>query len=339
MSGCDPQLFRPTTARIYYDRGRRRRPLAGGGLVVRTELSMAAGTKSHFGARRRFAWATAACLAVSTWTLAGQDRASDIKPSDGLRHARGELVAPVFEGWFRDDAGTLMLSFGYFNRNTEQELDIPTGPDNKIEPGPADQGQPTHFVPRRQWGAFAVPVVKEVEQRLRAEKKTVTWTLRANSQSVSIPANIGPAYAIDALKEPTVGNTPPVLRFDGAPASGTGPLGAKTSIKAVAGTPVTVKFLVVDDKRALPQKRNLGVKLTWVRYRGAGAVTITDATKSVDGNTAGSAESGINADASVTASFAEPGEYMLRVEAMDTEIHDFHCCWSNGYIHASVTGR
>jgi hypothetical protein len=268
-------------------------------------------------------------VAASTWALAGQDRPADIRPSDGLRHARGELVSPVFEGWFRDGAGTLMLSFGYFNRNFEQELDIPIGPDNKIEPGPADQGQPTHFIPRRQWGAFAVPVSKDVERRLLAEKKTVTWTLRANNQTVTIPANIGAAYAIDALKEPTVGNTPPVLQFAGAPASGTGPLGATTTIKAVAGTPVTVKFSVADDKRALPQKRVIGVRLTWVRYRGAGAVTITDATKSVDGN----------GDASVTASFAEPGEYVLRVEASDTEIHDFHCCWSNGYVHASVAAR
>jgi hypothetical protein len=89
---------------------------------------------------------------------------------------------------------------------------------------------------------------------------------------------------------------------------------------------VTVKFSVADDKRTLPQKRDPGVKLTWARYRGAGAVTIADATKSVDGN----------GEASVTATFAEPGDYVLRVEAMDTEIHDFHCCWSNGYIHASI---
>jgi hypothetical protein len=284
---------------------------------------------SWFGGSRARAWAIAACTAASTWALAGQERAPEIKSNDGLKHARGELVAPVFEGWFRDDAGTLMLSFGYFNRNFEQELDIPIGPDNKIEPGPADQGQPTHFIPRRQWGAFAVPVSKDVERRLLAEKKTVTWTLRANNQAVTIPANMGPAYAIDALKEPTVGNTPPVLRFEGAPASGTGPLGARTSIKAVAGTPVTVTFSVADDKRAQPQKRNPGVKLTWVRYRGAGAVKIADATESVDGN----------GEAKVTATFAEPGDYVLRVEAADTEIHDFHCCWSNGYIQASVAAR
>jgi hypothetical protein len=120
-----------------------------------------------------------------------------------------------------------------------------------------------------------------------------------------------------------------VLHFAAAPASGTGPTGAKTSIKAVAGTPVTVKFSVADDQRTLPQKRNIGVRLTWSRYRGAGAVTITDATKSVDGN----------GEASVTASFAQPGDYTLRVEAMDTEIHDFHCCWSNGFVHATVTAR
>ena len=269
------------------------------------------------------------CLIASTWAIAAQEPGRDIKPGDGLKHARGELVAPVFEGWFRDAAGTLMLSFGYFNRNYEQELDVPIGPDNKIEPGPADQGQPTHFVTRRQWGAFAVPVAKDVEKRLRSEKKNVTWTLRANNQTVTIPANMGPAYAIDALKEPTIGNTPPVLRFEGAPASGTGPLGVKTSIKAIAGTPVTVKYSVADDKLALPQKRSIGVRLTWARYRGAGAVTIGDFTKSVDGN----------GEASVTATFADPGEYVLRVEAMDNEIHDFHCCWSNGYIHASVAAR
>ena len=286
-------------------------------------------SKSGFGARQIRWWATAACIVTATWTLAGQERPGDIKPSDGLRHARGELVSPVFEGWFRDASGTLMLSFGYFNRNYEQELDIPTGPNNKIEPGPADQGQPTHFVTRRQWGAFAVPVAKDVEKRLLAEKKSVTWTLRANNQTVTIPANLGPAYAIDALKEPTVGNTPPVLQFEGASASGTGPLGAKTNIKAVAGTPVTVKFSITDDKRALPQKRNIGVRLVWARYRGAGAVTIGDFTKSVDGN----------GEASVTATFAEPGEYVLRVEASDTEIHDFHCCWSNGYIHATVAAK
>ncbi|MGE3508065.1 MAG: hypothetical protein AB7N65_04200 [Vicinamibacterales bacterium] len=269
------------------------------------------------------------CMAAAAITLAAQERPSDIKPNDGLRHASGELVAPVFEGWYRDGNGTLILSFGYFNRNFSQHLDIPIGPDNRIEPGPPDQGQPTHFMPRRQWGIFGVTVTPDLEKRLRAEKKTVTWTLRANGQTVSIPANIGPAYAIDALREPTVGNTPPVLHFEGGPAAGTGPVGARTTITAVAGKPTTVKYRVQDDYRALPQKRNPGVLLSWIPYRGAGAVTITDATKQLDAD----------GDAAVTLTFASPGEYVVRVEAADTELHDFHCCWSNGYIHATVAAR
>ena len=42
-----------------------------------------------------------------------------------------------------------------------QELDIPIGPNNRIEPGGPDMGQPTHFLPGRQWGMFTVPVPKD----------------------------------------------------------------------------------------------------------------------------------------------------------------------------------
>ena len=41
------------------------------------------------------------------------------------------------------------MYFGYMNTNWQQEFDIPIGPDNAIEPGGPDQGQPTHFYPRR----------------------------------------------------------------------------------------------------------------------------------------------------------------------------------------------
>lgn len=41
------------------------------------------------------------------------------------------------------------LVFGCFNRNWEEGIDIPTGPNNLIEPGVVDQGQPAHFYPRR----------------------------------------------------------------------------------------------------------------------------------------------------------------------------------------------
>ena len=70
----------------------------------------------------------------------------------------GQTVTPAFEGWYRNPDGTFSLSFGYFNRNAEEVVDIPIGPNNFIEPGDQNQGQPTEFQPRRHWGVFAVKV-------------------------------------------------------------------------------------------------------------------------------------------------------------------------------------
>ena len=205
--------------------------------------------------RGRLALATCLLVVPAARTLGGQ--AGDDTARNGVRHDRGQLVAPVYEGWYRDGNGDLNLSFGYLNRNFQEELDIPAGPDNKIEPGPPDQGQPTHFGPRRQWGAFSVVVPRDLERRLIAEKKNVIWTIRANGQLASVPANIGPKYAIDALKEPTVGNEPPALRFEAEGPSGAGPFGARTTIKAIAGVSATIRVWVDDDKRALPHDDDL----------------------------------------------------------------------------------
>src|SRR5580693_7731310 len=73
-------------------------------------------------------------------------------------HDSGQSVTAAFEGWFQNKDGTFSMLFGYYNRNLKQELDIPVGENNRFEPGPPDQGQPTHFLPRRQWGVFTVTV-------------------------------------------------------------------------------------------------------------------------------------------------------------------------------------
>src|SRR5688500_7011440 len=85
--------------------------------------------------------------------------------------AAGQTVTPVFEGWYRNPDGTYSISFGYFNRNASEVLQIPIGPNNSIAPGDANQGQPTSFQPRRHWGVFAVTVPADF-----GEKKVV-WTL------------------------------------------------------------------------------------------------------------------------------------------------------------------
>ena len=71
---------------------------------------------------------------------------------------RGSSVTGAFEGWFVNKDGSRSFLVGYFNRNSQQTLDVPVGPDNRIEPGGPDMGQPTHFLPGRHWGMFVIKV-------------------------------------------------------------------------------------------------------------------------------------------------------------------------------------
>src|SRR5579871_3531552 len=56
----------------------------------------------------------------------------------------GQSITGAYEGWFANPDGSFSMLAGYFNRNTRQSLDIPIGPENSIQPGGPDYGQPTH---------------------------------------------------------------------------------------------------------------------------------------------------------------------------------------------------
>lgn len=88
-------------------------------------------------------------------------------------HDTGQSITGAFEGWFPNPDGTFSLLLGYYNRNQKQIIEIPLGADNRIEPDGPDHGQPTHFLPGRQWGVFTITVPKDF-----GEKK-LTWTLVA----------------------------------------------------------------------------------------------------------------------------------------------------------------
>jgi hypothetical protein len=79
-------------------------------------------------------------------------------------------VTPVHESWRDNPDVSTDLIFGYFNRNQEQELDVPVGPENKIEPRGPDQGQPTHFYPRGDRFIFRVRVPKDLARRSSSER-------------------------------------------------------------------------------------------------------------------------------------------------------------------------
>ena len=87
--------------------------------------------------------AACALLAGTSFVVSAQERASTPPPTytPDIRYASGREVVPYLEGWIRNPDGTFDFVFGYFNRNTEQELTIPPGPDNMITPGPAASDQ------------------------------------------------------------------------------------------------------------------------------------------------------------------------------------------------------
>jgi hypothetical protein len=228
--------------------------------------------------------------------------------AQSLTYTKGQNVAPAYEGWEQASDGAKYFLFGYMNRNWEEEIDVPLGPDNGFDIGGADQGQPTHFLPRRNRFVFRVKVPDGFK-----EKDELIWTLTTHGKTEKAYASLRPDYIVD----------------DVVKASETGALGAGTSSPEVrsnkppvvrvqeiknrsvkAGQPITLVTEVKDDgipkprdlsrtaaaqARAAAQSttaaatpprnpamspptritvgKNLGLHVSWFVYRGPGKVT------------------------------------------------------------------
>jgi hypothetical protein len=254
-------------------------------------------------------------------------------------HEAGSSITGAFEGWFTNADGSFSLVLGYFNRNTRQELDIPVGPNNRIEPGGPDQGQPTHFLTGRQWGMFTVKVPADFG------KNKLTWTIVANSQTMVIPLSLHPDYEISPLLEAATGNSPPILRFEEKGAAGQGPAGIAVARAAKLGTPLNLTVWVQDDAKlstssgAIPKNVGPPVTLPWTKFRGPGDVTFTNAKPDVQKLAGGTPGVPFSGKATTTASFTTPGDYVLHVAVNDYSGEGgqgFQCCWTNGEVKVSV---
>jgi hypothetical protein len=243
----------------------------------------------------------------------------------------GGTVNPVFEGWYPNADGTKSISFGYFNRNSEEALDVQIGADNSIAPGEVNQGQPTHFEPRRHWGVFAVKVPANFD-------KEVVWTLKVRGQTFAIPGYLHPNWQIDALEgEAGSGNTPPLLKFSATGPEGNGPYGITGSpLTATVGAPLAITVWAKDDGKTSGSVASAGraavpVSLTWFLHQGPGKVVFAPATARVP-STGGTADT--------SATFSVPGNYVLRVRANDASgvagAGHAQCCWSNGFVKVTV---
>jgi len=172
--------------------------------------------------------------------------------------ARGSSITGAYDGWYRDKDGTVRLLVGYFNRNTQQELDIPVGPDNRIEPGGPDQGQPTHFQTGHQWGVFTITVPKDFGN------KKLTWTIVANQQTNIITLHTRPEWVVEPFRDAASGNTPPVLKFELAGETFTGPPAAVAAqYKTALASPLMLTTWVTDEGPTInvqpPRKRAPGM--------------------------------------------------------------------------------
>lgn len=108
-------------------------------------------------------------------------------------YSKGQNVAPAFEGWEQNEDGSFSFLFGYMNRNWLEEPDVPVGAENSFSPGLEDQGQPTHFLPRRNRFVFRVNVPADWGD------KELVWTLTTAGKTESAYASLRPDYVVDNM--------------------------------------------------------------------------------------------------------------------------------------------
>jgi hypothetical protein len=247
-----------------------------------------------------------------------------------MKYARGQNVAPAFEGWERNPDGTFNMVFGYLNRNYEEEVDIPIGANNTIVPG-GDRGQPTHFYPRRQRFIFKVAVPKEWDKNQK-----VVWTLTSNGRTDVAKGWLQPEWEMDAgvYSENNGGG---VLDEGNRPPNIEGSLAQTITLPNA----VTLRVFATDDGLPKPPRRtpnaaavipdsapaNLdpnntrrrrpeGLRIRWIQYRGPGKVTFDpDNAPAVYGKPV---------ELTSKVSFSAPGTYVLRAIASDGQLESIH---------------
>ena len=108
-----------------------------------------------------------------------------------LKYNRGQNVQPIFQGWSPNPDGTYEMHLGYLNRNYMEKLHIPVGPDNNIEPGGPDQGQPTFFYTRNNRQIFSVTVPADFGDQ------ELVWTLTVRGRTEQAVGWLQPEWEID----------------------------------------------------------------------------------------------------------------------------------------------
>ena len=248
----------------------------------------------------------------------------------------GQDIAPAFDGWEERSDGTFDLAFGYFNRNWDEKPFVPVGPDNNVEPDGPDQGQPTLFQPRRNRFVFRINVPADFGDR------EIVWTLAVNGKTNQTYASLNPGYITDPqLQQFDIGdfghnneemraNLAPTVRVEGS-----------LQRTVAVGAPLELAALASDDGippvheaplRLVGRHGAWGLRVAWIVFRGSESHVTFDPYqfktypdyRSHSPWTPGWAPPPLPSDGRfpVTATFSQPGEYLIRVQAHDGGLKD-----------------
>jgi hypothetical protein len=235
----------------------------------------------------------------------------------GAQSYRQLGIYPVFDGWETLPDGSLEFYFGYMNRHVTQ-VTIPLGPDNNFEPAPADQNQPTNFLPGRHEHVFTIHRPKGFTGKL-------VWTLKSGVGVQKANGSPDQLYILEVEEEdPGEHVVPPQIAASDASGKVGQPIDLTTKVTATAQ-----KERVIEGSGP----RNAGLSVAWSLHRGPAPVKFA----AMPGAAAPARPAGrggrpeapptpgvfttncafpIAASCgAVRATFTEPGEYVLRAVA------------------------
>jgi len=269
-------------------------------------------------------------------------------------YMKGESVNPAYEGWSPNPDGSFTMFFGYMNSNWEEEFDIPVGAANNIEPGGPDQGQPTHFYPRRNPFLFTIRIPKDFGTQ------ELLWTLTSNGKTLKAYASLKTDYQIDpqtistevggdggSLRDELRTNVAPELKVEGEKRR-TVKVGEALPLAVVArdpdnfparragrGAATATPAVVYRPQQTAVMSSPAGLRFSWLVYRG-NASTVKFSPEQMKTWTDSRAYA--NSPWSppyvlpepppdnrwvATATFAEPGTFILRGVASDGSLFTY----------------
>jgi hypothetical protein len=232
-----------------------------------------------------------------------------------VTYARGQDVSPTYDGWMQNPDGSYTMFFGYFNRNTQEQFDVPIGPENNIDGG--DRGQPTHFYPDRKWWVFTVVVPKDWPKDRR-----LVWTLTTHGKTNQAKGWLQSEWEVDRGVIAKNAGRDPSLMTAGTNErdidhQNTAPVITGSTAQTInLSDTLTLTATATDDGRPKPLSEattSEGLRLRWLQYRGPATVRVEPEimTGRVYGKPA-TFESKVK--------FTVPGVYQFRALASDGEL-------------------